>query len=119
MRKVFNRPACLRPELQSYLSLVLGTIPIALMFDLPAGCEESEKSDDIHSGPDLSCRSKDPLHCQITCPYYCNAIRLENDGNKGLVLLCKQQAVGQQAGPANEGLLGRDSSQFRKIIIFR
>lgn len=50
---------------------------------------------------------------------YCNRLYLKANRNKGLVLLRKQQAVGQQAGAAAESALSSDPGEVRKIIAFR
>lgn len=49
----------------------------------------------------------------------CNPFVLEIDTGKWIVLRRQEQAVGQEAGAAQEGALGGDPGQFRKIIAFR
>src|SRR5208337_2018975 len=51
--------------------------------------------------------------------YHSNPFYLETDSGKRLVLRSQQQTVGKEAGPAQQGTLGGDPCQLRKIIVLR
>src|ERR1700677_1690130 len=63
--------------------------------------------------------SANPTDTERCLSYHCNRIELKINRFEGLVLLRKQQFVGQKAGTAVQRALGCDPCQFGKIIAFR
>src|ERR1700677_3023906 len=63
--------------------------------------------------------SANPTDTERCLSYHCNRIDLKINRFEGLVLLRKQQFVGQKAGTAVQRALGCDPCQFGKIIAFR
>jgi len=64
-------------------------------------------------------RANPACYSEMLASYHCNALVLKINIGKWLMLLCEQQAVGQEAGTSAERALGGDPGQLRKIIAFR